>query len=263
MKPELFAPLLPPSCTPPGLHALISTRHGGVSRGAFSSLNLGYHVKDDPACVSENRRRLAAAAGYDATSLVAAQQVHGATIAIVGAEERGRGAFGWDDAIADTDGLIVNEPGGPVAILVADCAPLLLVDPMHRVLAAVHAGWRGAAARIASAAVACMQREFDTDPARLVGAIGPSLCTACLEVGPEVAAQVRDVFGPTVIVTGPRQPHLDLAGMLIADLVGVGVPAFNITPPATCSRCRNDRYFSHRAQAQTAGRIALVAWWDQ
>lgn len=259
---DLYETLLPEQFHIPGLHAIISTRHGGVSTGELGRLNLGYHVQDDPTRVTGNRRRLAAAAGYDAEALIAAQQVHGTAIAVVGTAARGRGAFGWDDAIPATDGLIVADAGVPVAIQVADCAPVLLVDPAHHVLAALHAGWRGAYGRIASAAVRQLTQTFATDPVDLYAAIGPCLCAACLGVGEEVAAQVCAAFGPSVVVDDPTQPHLDLAGMVVADLLDAGVPAARMLRPTACTRCRVDRYFSHRGQNGAAGRIALVAWWD-
>jgi hypothetical protein len=118
-----------------GLHHAITTRYGGCSRVPYESLNLGYHVNDDALGVSHNRKRLANLLRYDATQLVAAQQVHGARIQIVDANSCGSGALDWDSALPETDALIVAEPNVPVLILVADCAPLLLVDKKHRVLA--------------------------------------------------------------------------------------------------------------------------------
>lgn len=253
----------PELATLPGLCHVISTRDGGVSEGDFSSLNLGYHVGDDPLRVSENRRRLAEAAGYTADSLVAAQQVHGVNLAWVGAAERGRGAFSWESALPDTDGLIVAEPRVPIAIQVADCAPVLLVDPRQRVLAVVHAGWRGALGRIASAAARQMIARAGTDPRDLLVGIGPALCPACLEVGPEVGAAVEQAFGPQVIVSGGIKPHLDLATMLTADLACLGVTAQQIIRHPHCTRCHNVRFFSHRGQSNHAGRLTLVAWWAE
>ncbi|HEY3380061.1 MAG TPA: peptidoglycan editing factor PgeF [Armatimonadota bacterium] len=247
----------------PGLRHLISTREGGVSDGAFASLNLGYHVHDDPERVTENRRRLGRAAGYDPTTLVAAQQVHGTALAWVGTADRGRGAFGLDDAVPDTDGLLVSEPGVPVAMQVADCAPVLIVDPVRRVLAAVHAGWRGALAGIASAAVREMTDRAHSDPAHLLIGIGPTLCPACLEVGADVAEAVEDAFGPAVLQRGGEKPHLDIRAMIAADLACVGIDGRQIIVHRACPRCHTARYFSHRGQQGQAGRFALIAWWNE
>lgn len=246
----------------PGLRHTLSTRGGGVSEGAFASLNLGYHVGDDPARVCKNRRRLARAAGYDAGALVCAQQVHGVALAWVGADARGRGAANWDDALPAIDGLLTRESRLPVAILVADCAPVLIADPRRRVLAVVHAGWRGALGGIASAAVRRMITDAGTDPAQLVVGIGPALCPACLEVGEEVATAVRDAGKSAALCDGEARPHLELAALIGLDLATVGVTAAQIGRHQDCTRCRPERYFSHRGQQGNAGRLACVAWWE-
>ncbi len=246
----------------PTLRHVITTREGGVSRGPYASLNLGYHVDDDPACVTENRRRVAVSAGYDAAALVTARQVHGTALAWAAAAERGRGAFSPDDALAETDGLLTTERRLPLAILVADCAPVLLVDPRRQVLALVHAGWRGALGGIASAAVRQMIDRTGADPQTLQVGIGPALCAACLEVSAEIAADVEAKLGAdTVIRTGFAKPHLDLQAMLRADLARVGITSAQIAIHPHCTRCRNERYFSYRAQGGVSGRIAVIAWW--
>ncbi|MHB9132202.1 MAG: polyphenol oxidase family protein [Armatimonadota bacterium] len=244
-----------------GLRYVISTRDGGVSAGDFSSLNLGYHVADDSACVTENRRRLAVRAGYDAATLVCGQQVHGAGIVRVNTGERGRGAFSWPDALPDTDGLLVSESNLPVAILVADCAPLLIVDPVHHLLAVVHAGWRGALARIASQAIHHMHDAAGTDPAACRVGIGPTLCAACLEVSGEVGCAVEKELGPGTVHHGSHRPHLDIRAMLCTDLTAAGVTPARIIAHPACPRCEHTRFFSYRAQHGRTGRFALVAWW--
>jgi len=249
---------LPPSL--PGLRHALSTRHGGASEGAFSTLNLGYHVEDDPVRVTENRRRFAAAAGYAPETLITAQQVHGARLAWVGRADRGCGALDWASAVPETDGLLTAEPGVPVAILVADCAAMLIADPVRRALALVHAGWRGALDRIASAAVRALA-EAGSRPEDLRVGISPTLCPACLEVSDEIGAAVAAEFGEAVI-DFREKPHLRIHAMLAADLAGAGVSPAQIAAHPDCTRCRTDKYFSHRGQDGRAGRLALVAWWD-
>lgn len=247
---------------PSALGHALSTRDGGVSAGDFATLNFGMHVGDDPRLVAENRQRFAAAVGYEAAALVTAQQVHGTHVAWVDAGDRGRGALAWDDALPATDGLIVAAAGVPVAVQVADCAPILLVDAARHVLAVVHAGWRGALGRIAAAAVRAMT-VAGCDPTAVQAAIGPTLCPTCLEVGDAVAAQVAAEFGEGGIVRAGTKPGLNLRAMIAADLASAGVPPERIVVHPACTRCRNDRYFSHRGQQGRAGRIALVAWWRE
>ena len=143
-----------PALDASGVVAAVTAREGGVSSGPYATLNLSLSVGDDPAQVAENRRRLAAALGTDLGDFVFARQVHGAGVRVVREADRGSGAFGMDDAIADTDALVTATPGVVLVILTADCVPIVLHDPVAGVLACVHAGWRGTVARVCAAAVA-------------------------------------------------------------------------------------------------------------
>jgi YfiH family protein len=243
-----------------GLHHALTTRDGGLSSGEFSSLNLAFHVGDDEMTVRENRRLLAKEAGFNAHSLVAAQQVHSDAIYVAKASDSGRGDFDWSSAIGNTDALITAERGLPVLILVADCAPILLADPEKRVLAVVHAGWRGALSKIASKAVQEMATSFGSRPEVILAGIGPCLSTENLEIGEEVAADVKPVDAQAVI-SGWEKPHLDLRGMIQRDLQSVGVIAQNIETLNFCTKT-DERFFSHRGQNGKAGRFGIVAWWE-
>jgi len=246
----------------PGLHYAFSTRHGGVSEDSFASLNLGYHVGDDRERVTENRRLFAAMAGYDPETLVTAQQVHGTRLAWVGKADRGRGALDWAGALPETDGLLAAEPGVPVAILVADCAAVLIADPSRRALGLAHAGWRGALGRIASAAVRELAKAGSRPEDLRIG-ISPTLCPACLEVSEEIGRMVAAEMGDATVDFTREKPHLRIHAMLAADLATVGVSSAQIAAHPDCTRCRNDKYFSYRGQNGRAGRMALAAWWEE
>ena len=247
-----------------GLQHAISTRGDMQNGDGFSSLNLAYHVGDDVVRVTGNRRALANALGYDAEKMVAAQQVHGARVQTVARDDAGYGALSWDNAIIATDALVTREKDIPLMILVADCAPLLLVDECARVLATVHAGWRGALGKIASEAVKTMC-EMGAYSENIRAGIGPTLCAKCLEVGSEVAAEARCAMPRCengVLQNAGEKPHLDLRALLRHDLESVGVSPQNIEAMPHCPRCDNALLFSHRAQNGAAGRFALVAWWE-
>ena len=221
----------------PGFHHALTTRTDpGVSQGPYAAANLAYHVGDGPAHVTRNRQLLADGLGYHPTRLTAAQQVHGTGLTVVTADNAGRGALSGADAIPACDALLTREPGLPLLIMVADCAPLLLVDPVTRALAVVHAGWRGALGDIAGAAVRRMESEWDTRPEDVRVGIGPCLCLECLEVGPEVIAQLceadRDCARP-----GTRNPHLDLRRVLGRDLARAGVLSEHVEVLEECPRC--------------------------
>ncbi len=245
-----------------GFHHALSTRADGVSTGEFSSLNLGFHVGDDVEAVQENRRLLARNAGFDVSRLVAAQQVHGANVRVISSDVAGSGALDWESALPDCDALATNEADLPLLIQVADCAPVLLVDPIHRAVAVVHAGWRGALAGAASNALAAMQREFGTEPNGVLAAIGPCLSVENLEVGEEVAGQVEAKNVGAVVRGSFAKPHLDLRTIIRDDLTSAGVMESNIEISPLCPRDRNDLFFSHRGQNGRAGRFGLVAWWS-
>jgi YfiH family protein len=252
----------------PNLRHSITTRvletdcaiEGGVSSGEYSSLNLAFHVGDDENLVRENRWRLSGALGYDASTLVVAQQVHGANSQVVTSEYSGRGALDWDSAIPDCDALIVAESKIPLLIQVADCAPVLMVDPARRVLAVVHAGWRGAMAGAASQTIGKMSSEFGTNANEVLCGIGPCLCADCFEIGEEVAAQAPDAC--VLRDAKWKKPHLDLRALVQEDLRASGVLSSHVEVMDSCTRCESETFFSHRAQGGKAGRFGLVAWWE-
>jgi YfiH family protein len=156
---------------------LVTSRQGGVSAGPYEMLNLGLHVGDSAAAVLENRRRTAAALGADLGDLVFCNQSHS-----------------QDDAIAATDALVTTEPGIGLVVMVADCVPIVLYDPVARVLSCVHAGWRGTVARVSQAAVEAMAA-LGSDPAEIIAGIGPAIAPDRYQVGHEVAEQARQCFG--------------------------------------------------------------------
>jgi polyphenol oxidase len=184
-----------PALDASGADAAVTARDGGVSRGPYATLNLSLSVGDDPAAVRENRRRLAAGLGVDPGAFVFARQVHGARVRVVGEADRGSGALRLDDAIADADALVSTSPGVVLAILTADCVPIVLHDPAVRVLACVHAGWRGTAAGVTAAAVAAMQ-SLGSRPSDILVGLGPAIAPARYLVGPDVHQAVTRAFGP-------------------------------------------------------------------
>ncbi|HEY9841651.1 MAG TPA: polyphenol oxidase family protein, partial [Candidatus Obscuribacterales bacterium] len=181
----------------PDLVHVFTSRAGGISTGAFAELNLKYPVNegDEPEGyprVRENRRRVCDFLGLPAEALVACQQVHGDRVQPVRAADRGRGALDHADGFADTDGLITAESGIPLMVMVADCYPVLMADPVRRVAAAVHSGWRGTQQQIARKALRAMIDDFGSDPGDIRLAIGPGIGFARFEVGEEVVTAFGD-----------------------------------------------------------------------
>ncbi len=176
-----------------GLDAVVTTRHGGVSQGAYASLNLGLHVGDDDKAVLENRGRAAAALGANLGDMVFCQQSHGRAVRVVTAADRGRGTLSLADAIDSTDALVTTEPGIVLVVMVADCVPIVLHDPVAHVLACVHAGWRGTVARVSEAAVDVMST-LGANPADVIACLGPAIAPDRYQVGADVAEAARAVL---------------------------------------------------------------------
>jgi purine-nucleoside/S-methyl-5'-thioadenosine phosphorylase / adenosine deaminase len=245
--------------------AFVTTRAGGESVGPYASLNLGMQSGDDPAVVERNRARVAALAG--APAFVLGKQVHGKRVAVVPDGYSG-GAFD------DTDALITTAARTPLAVLTADCAAVFLFDPENRAIGIAHAGWRGAVAAIAALTVARMGDEFDTDPADLIAAIGPSIGPCCYEVGAEVMDAFSDANAEMAeeILVDPElasagsfrasvnegRKHLDLWRANELMLIAAGVREDAIEVSRLCTVCRRDVFYSHRAEKGITGRFAGV-----
>jgi len=253
-----------PAFDPLPVEAVVTTRHGGVSAGSYATLNLSFAVGDEAANVRENRRRAAAALGADLADFVFAAQVHGSRAEVVSPADRGRGTLAAGDAVGPADALVTATPGTVLAILVADCAPIVLYDPAAHVLACVHAGWRGTVARTAQSALAAMG-SLGTRPQDVIAGIGPSVAAGTYQVGEEVAAAARDAFGGQAQALlrpaadgRPGQWLFDLPAANRHVLRTAGVPDGQIHVTATPTGPGPGLFFSHRAE-RPCGRFALAA----
>ena len=262
-----------PALDASGADAAVTGRPGGVSSGVYASLNLSLSVGDDPASVLENRRRLAVGFGARPADFVFAGQVHGAGVQVVGEADRGNGAFSLDDVIPATDALVTRSPGVVLAILTADCVPIVLHDPVAGVLACVHAGWRGTVAGVSAAAVAAMQT-LGCHPADVIAGIGPAIPAARYQVGTDVHRAVTQAFGSAPFIRPDAVPDrwlLDLWSANRLVLTEAGVPASQIhiteiptgpsapTGPTKPTGPAGPGYFFSDRSARPCGRLALIA----
>jgi YfiH family protein len=270
-----------PALDASGVDAAVTARAGGVSSGPYATLNLSLSVGDDPASVLENRRRLAAVLDVSPGDFIFARQVHGTGVRVVGEADRGSGAFTLDDAIDDTDALVTRSPGAVLAILTADCVPIVLHDQVARVLACVHAGWRGTVARVCAAAVAAMET-LGSRPSDVIAGVGPAVAPARYQVGTDVHQAVTRAFGPAATAfirpdSAPERWLLDLwaANRFVLREAGLPDAQIHITdlptgpvdlpddarpadPTDPVNPARHGYFFSDRA-ARPCGRLALVA----
>ena len=251
-----------------------STRTGGVSElDREKVLNLSYMGWDKKENVVENRRRFLAAVGAKEFTLVPLNQIHSDVIRLLDAAPT-RPCKG--------DASATNRPGLFLAIQTADCIPILMVDPMKRAVAAIHASWRGTLRRIAEKAVGRMQLEFGSRPRDLLAALGPSIGPCCYEVGAELvskfAAQFADGaeyfdeprsgeepnplqwlnMAPPGHQPPPKNVHLDLRKANHSQLLAAGLHAQNIFVSNLCTGCRRDLFFSYRKGGGQSGRLMAV-----
>jgi YfiH family protein len=197
---------------------------------------------------------VAASLGVERDRLLLLKQVHGVDTAVA---RRGR-AGSWDRPHADI--IVTDDPGVAIGVRVADCAPILLYDRAANAAGAAHAGWRGTAAGAARSVVSAMEREFGTNPANLIAAIGPCLGACCGEVGPEVVEAFRaggaDRRALDAWFTAGRgdRSYLDLEGANRDQLAQAGVKASSIYSAGLCTKTHHDRLHSYRAAREAAGR---------
>ena len=222
--------------------AFSTYRSGGVSKGAYASMNVNPFCGDAPEEVSENRRRLAQRLGTDC--IVIPHQVHGTRTAFVDA----------CCTLEGYDAVVTQKPGVCVCVSTADCIPVLLYDAENRAVAAVHAGWRGTASRIVENVIREMGSRLGTRPSDLSAAIGPGISLEAFEVGEEVFETFRAAEFPMErIAKRFAKWHIDLweANRLQLERLGV----HDITLCGECTYSNPDRYFSARRLGVKSGRI--------
>jgi YfiH family protein len=246
-----------------GVTAVVTTRHGGVSVGPYASLNLGAQVGDDLAAVRQNRARVAAAVG--AGRLTIAAQQHTNRVAVVDRRTAGQGhdgVAGSRSAFPATDGLITDLPGVALAVVVADCAPVVLFDPVQRAIGVAHCGRAGTVSGMLPNTVEAMAGAFGSAPGDLLVGIGPAIRAESYEVSDLEAAEVTAAFGPDAagLLTPTRPGHylLDLVGGLRIQLRAAGVKDANVHDTGIDTRTNAGEFFSHRVTRPT-GRFAAVA----
>ena len=264
-----------------------TTRLGGASEGIFSTMNLSFTRGDDKNAVEENYRRLAEALDVDYEKFVFTDQTHTVNVRKVTAADAGKGLTKERD-YQDVDGLITNEPGLVLSTFFADCVPLYFVDPVHRAIGMSHSGWRGTVARMGRVTLEAMQREYGTNPADVICAIGPSICQDCYEVSFDVAEEFAKEFAgheAEILMESPKnakiaehakiqsgqqddaqtkaqvavepdkkyQLNLWKANEIV--LLEAGVTKEHIAMTDICTCCNPDILFSHRASHGKRGNL--------
>ena len=230
-----------------GVLSAFSGRVGGVSRPPYHSLNLGLGVSDDPAAVHANRAAVAQACGLQPDRMIFMRQIHSADVWYAGP--------GAHEPPGPVDAMFTDVPGQALCVLVADCVPVLIADPVARIVGAAHAGREGMAAGVVPALLAAMVGA-GASPARACAVTGPSICGGCYEVPPDLQARVSTVVPAARCDTFAGTSGLDIAAGIRAQLAAAGVA--NITMDGRCTR-ESDDLFSYRRDGRT-GRFAGLIW---
>lgn len=245
-----------PMCQPGVIMHAFSTRLGGGSKSPYASLNLGIGTGDSRACVLQNRARFGQAVGFDLDDLMTLRQVHGnRVIVLTEASDLPlvRGTLG--------DGLITNRSHLPLAVITADCFPVVLTVPSLPAVGILHAGRKGTAARVVSAAIAVMCNEFDVSAQAVFAAIGPGIGRCCYEVDAASAEPFLTQFAADVAVYRPSRPghlYLDLQQAILLQLWAAGVPSTQVWSANLCTACHPEWFYSYRREGPRSGRMLNV-----
>ncbi len=231
----------------------VFSRHGGISSGPFSSLNVGGTVGDREEAVAENKRRILAALSLREKQLYEVWQVHSSRVVKAVESNRPEGLLQKADAV------ITNQKKLGLLMRFADCVPIFFYDPKNLAIGLAHAGWKGTVLNVAGKTVARMKEEFDTNPEDLLTGIGPAIGPDHYRIGPEVAAQVRKAFPSfqeLVLIQTADSVKLDLWRANELCLRGAGVKKVELS--RICTACDVQNWFSHRAENGETGRFAAV-----
>ncbi len=244
--------LAPDSCGY-GIVQGFTTRHEGVSRPPYNSLNLGFNTEDSPHNIEGNRSIVARAFGITLEKLVTVRQTHSCDILAIDEQNDDYSHFLGIEA----DAIITSQPGVMIGVTIADCVPLLLHDKKNGVIAAVHAGWQGTASAITAAAVAGMKSHFSCKPSDIHAAIGPCIGPCCYEVDAPVKegfAKYNTPWEPVTEPSGQDRWRLDMVLANRNQLVESGVPETSIQESGLCVCCHRELFFSYRRDNGDTGR---------
>ena len=242
----------------PGLLHFVSTRHGGISEGSHSSLNLSLRVNDNPVNVYRNREIVAEYLGIETKNLIFSSQTHEDKVAVIDKAFMEKPDEEQNIFLQGTDAMVTNLKDVCLCILTADCASIILYDPVVHAIGIAHAGWKGTILRIAAKTLECMKDKYNTNPENAIAAIGPCISVESFEVGTEVAHIFSNTFKSStrIVLQKPEwhKNHVDLVEANIDVLKSLGIKEENIETSGICTYQNPAIFFSARKHAE--GRFA-------
>ena len=246
-----------------GVVCAFTTRLGGVSKGDCTSMNLSFTRGDAEEDVRENYRRIGECLGIDMDQAVLSHQVHKTDLYMVTEEDKGRGIRPGKERLFEIDGLMTREKGIPLVTFFADCVPLIFYDPVKRVIATSHSGWKGTVGKIGAKTVEAMEEKMGCRREDILAVIGPSICQNCYEVSEDVALQFEAAF------TGEQYEKMNIkkangkyqlekckANEYI--LMDAGIKKEHLAVTDLCTCCNPDFFFSHRASQGKRGNLSVI-----
>lgn len=241
------------------INHFFTTRTGGISSGVAASLNMGLTDNDLAENIISNRKSALESEAMPFQSLINLKQIHSDKIFIVTGQNTPQ-QHNNPIVPGEGDALITNVPQLPIMVLTADCVPVLLFDKRNRVIAAIHAGWRGTVENITAKTVDKMKELFSTNPTDIIAAIGPSIGVCCYEIGIEVedTANEKLHYANQLFVKEGDKTSFDLWKANKMQLRECGVPQSSIDNLRICSKCNHTMFFSSRADKGNTGRMGSV-----
>ncbi|HQA06513.1 MAG TPA: peptidoglycan editing factor PgeF [Syntrophomonadaceae bacterium] len=243
-----------------GARIIFTSRHTGHSQGAYMSLNMALHVGDYPEAVLANRKKVLQLMGTDLSHMVCCQQVHSNQVAVVDSSYAGRGSQHYEDALPSTDGLVTATPGLVLATFYADCIPVFLFDPVRKVAALCHSGWKGTMGLITTKTLEVMSSQFNCQPADIMVYIGPGISSCCFEIQADLADKVLSAFAADddIIISKQKRIRWDLKETIRRCVINFGVPESQIIVSSWCTSCHTDYFYSFRKEQGITGRMAAL-----
>ena len=233
-----------------------TTRHGGVSKNEYESMNLRMNHDDDNKNVLTNFKIICDEIGINYENLVFSNQTHDDIIYDISELDLGNGIT-KPNKLKSADGLICAKPNIPLVTFYADCVPLFFLDKKERVIALSHSGWKGTVKNIAQKTILKMINDYNSKPENILCAIGPSIGECHFEVGDEVADIFKSLPGGVVKQYGNKY-HVNLQSTITNQLIASNIPKSNITNANICTFCNSDMLFSHRKTGGKRGSLAAI-----
>ncbi|MCK5706233.1 MAG: peptidoglycan editing factor PgeF [Candidatus Aureabacteria bacterium] len=236
-----------------------SSKNGGFSPNPYASLNLSYNVNDNKAFVRKNRKKLSRITSIPFKNFIFCEQVHGSKVTVIDKNELEKQKT-KEYILNGADAMVTDIPEICLIILTADCVPVILFDPKKKVIAALHAGWKGTVQLITQKTVNAMEKRYGSKTENIIACIGPSICASCYEVGVDVIKKIKDSCSLNSEILEDRiiknKRYLDLCKANKEQLIFSGINENNIEESHLCTSCSNNIFYSYRKQKGKTGRFA-------